>query len=465
MSNMKNIIFGLISIIFLISCDGNVKQISSAFDITQTAITKPVSSKTPIATVSPTNTAETTLPAYSLPVWMSDPTINILAALITDDYKRTRKISFYNAATGEKYDIPMPKDTSGYFWYDNAHFGFLSNDLVSIYKINMGTGKVTKIDISPQEVRLLNKVQDFDYQNLAGDKATALRVMSDNSSNSGMLFEQARKNDKSKNRLFTAKWGENNSTIVIVNNNTNQIVWESQPANNVYGIEFLWSPTDENLLAYLQGKPEPLNGFIAESVILTIVDVANGEIISTYSGDFGALKWSPDGKRILYQDPWFRNGYAFRDAPCILALVTNEKICLLTIPSIIPPGYKLATTGIYKWSNNSNHIYYTYLYRSPDETENFGNLCIYNLIDGNIHCPTQDLEVLHGRSIVYYDFSPDEQYIHFCYSASTILNDYADTANDGVISVDGTNFFSWTGAIIDGGPQSCSYNSLWRPQP
>lgn len=462
---MRKIIFELLSLFLLVSCAGNIERKQPALSITQTAITKPVSSTTPVVTISPTNTEETTLPAYSLPVWMGDPAINILAALITDDYKRTRKISFYNAETGEKYDIPMPKDTSGYFWYDNAHFGFLSNDLMSTYKINMETGKVTKIAVSPQEVRLLNQEQDVDYQNLAGDKATALRVIPDYSSNSGVLFEQARKNDKSINRLFAARWSGDNSTIVVINTYTNQIVWESQSTNNVYGIEFLWSPTDENLLAYLQGKPEPLNDFIADSVTLTIVNVAKGEINSVYSGDFGTLKWSPDGNKILYQDPWFRNGYAFRDAPCILFLETNEIKCLQSIPHIIPPGYKLITTGIYKWGNNSNYIYYTYLYRTPDETEKLGNLCVYNLVEGIIHCPTQELEILHGRSIVYFDISPDEQYLHFCYSASTILNDYADTANDGIIKVDGTGFFSWVGAIIDGGPQSCSYNSIWRPSP
>ena len=194
----------------------------------------------------------------------------------------------------------------------------------------------------------------------------------------------------------------------------------------------------------------------------------SGEIISTYSGNFGGLSWSPDGRKILYQDPlvhYHNYGIPFQDAPCILILGSGEKRCLRSIPRMIPTGYELLTTGVYEWASDSNSIYYTYLYSLPSQWNIMGNLCNYSLVNSHINCPTQGLEALQGRSVNSYSLSPDEQFIHFCYSASTILNDYADIADDGIIKVDGSGFFSWVGTIQDGGPQTCSIDTLWRPLP
>jgi hypothetical protein len=199
------------------------------------------------------------------------------------------------------------------------------------------------------------------------------------------------------------------------------------------------------------------------------VDISSGKTLSTFNGDFGILRWSPNGKMILYLNPQFRYrnyGIPFKNAPCILFLESGEKKCLRSIPREIPTGYKLLTTGLYEWASDSNSIFYTYLYTLPSEWNILGNLCNYSLIDSHIKCPTQNLEVLKERGVISYDISPDEQYIHFCYSESTILNDYADTANDGVIKIDGSNFFSWAGIIQDQVPeQSCSSQTLWRPLP
>jgi hypothetical protein len=401
---------------------------------------------------------------------MRSPSTNILAAFITDDSTNSPRISFYNAASGEKYDLSIPDDVRGYFWYDNNHFGFLSNDLKSIKLIELTTGQISENPLAPESLRLWN----LEHENylISGRELVALEILHNNT-NSEILLEQTGWywNTKSKSKQFAAKWSTDDNAITVTDTKTNHVIWELALSENRYGTEFVWSPVNENYLAFLQGSPEPLNGLITEDMTLTIVDVVKGKILSSHNGDFGVLRWSPDGKMILYQNPLFlyRNyGFAFKDAPCILILETGEKRCLRSIPRLVPTGYNLGTTGVYKWANDSKSIFFTYLYflESAPQYEVLGNLCNYSLVDSHINCPTQDLEVLHGRSVVYYDLSPDEQFIHFCYSASTILNDYAGIANDGIINIDGSGFFSWVGTIIDGGPdESCSIAALWRPPP
>jgi hypothetical protein len=249
----------------------------------------------------------------------------------------------------------------------------------------------------------------------------------------------------------------------VTDTKTNQVVWESATAENYWITDITWSPTEDSHLAFLQGSPKPLSDFVTENISLTIVDVTTGKIISTYSGDFGGLSWSPDGNKILYQDPmvhYSNYGYSFQDAPCILFLATGEKRCLSAIPRLVPEGYKLETIRNYEWGINSETIFYTYVYDSQSEEKTLGNLCIYSLVDSHITCPTQNLEVLHGRSVGLYDVSPNQEYIYFCY-----WNNDTVTANDGVIKFDGKAFFSWTGAIQDQGPTVCSFDTLWRPLP
>lgn len=455
---------------FLVSCGGVVEQPTTAVSPTQTLATKTVSTGTLVVTVSPTTTAKPTLPSYSLPTWMSNASTNILAALITDDTKDALKISFYNAATGEKYEIMIPGNVRGFFWYDNAHFGFLANDLKSLELIDMNTGQTSDTALAPESLRLWN-LEHENYR-ISGRELAALEIVSENSSGSGMLLEQLQSdwNNKSKSKLFAAEWSiERRDTLTVTDTRNKQTVWEAKLPDNTFGTEFAWSPTDEGWLAFIQGQPLPYNDVEMNAIKLTIVDVVKQKTLWTYDGDFGRIAWSPDGKKILYQNNASRYsnyGVGFRDAPCILFVETGIKRCLRSIPRVVPPGFVLATTADYAWGTDNESIFYTYLYGSQQSSGKMsGNLCEYNLKDGHINCPTENLAELRENSIIYYEISPDQQFIHFCISASSVLNDYADTSSDGIINVDGTGFFSWTGAIIDGGPRSCSQKTIWRPLP
>jgi hypothetical protein len=454
---MKYVVLCLITVI-LVSCTGVQNQtltpVYSEIASPQVTETQAVVINTPTSALESTPISTATV--YDFPSWMKSPETVILAALFKDDLKHIRNVYFFNAATGDKFEFSPTIRFGGIFWYDNMNFGLLSEDLKTSYKYNLQTGEVSTKSVPPQSTRFLSP-----------DWVNGLITFYD-PSNDEIIFDDARQTNKSLNKLYTAAWSEDN-VLTVTDNKTNQIAWELTLPENRYGTEFIWSPVNESYLAFLQGSPEPLNGFITQDMTLTIVDVAQGKVLSSYDGDFGIIRWSPDGKMILYQDSWFRYrnyGVGFKDAPCMIILATGEKRCLRSIPRVVPSGYKLSTTGIYEWAKDSKSIYYTYLYYSPSKNEMLGNLCNYSLVTSQINCPTKGLEILHGLSVADYDLSPDERFIYFCYSASSILNDYADNENDGIIKSDGSgSFFSWVGTIQDGGPQVCSLDTLWRPQP
>ena len=453
----------VLAVILLVSCSGTTNQSPSRSPI-ETAVltsTEPVetvivATKTPLPSTRTPEVTLTVMPSLSnLPSWLKDSNPNVLAALITDDLKRIRDVAFFNAATGERYEIPMPKDTSGFFWYDNMNFGFLSKDLKTAYRIDFKTENMSTEVISPQSTRLLNK-----------DWVNGLVMF--NETNDEFVFDKALYSNASKNKSFSTECFGDPKTIVVTDTKTGQVVWESDAIENIWVAGCAWSPVDDNQLAFIQGSPKPEGDFVTENISLSIVDVTTGKIISTYVGNFGGISWSPDATQILYQDPlvhYRTYGIPFQDAPCILLLGTDETRCLRAIPRLVPEGFRLITTTNYDWTIDSKSVYYTYLYYSKSNDEILGNLCVYNLMDGHIACPTQDLKILHGRSVGIYDVSPNQEFIHFCASTSTPLNDYSDNSNDVVIKFDGTGFFSWTGAIQDGGPNVCSLDTLWRPLP
>ena len=92
----------------------------------------------------------------------------------------------------------------------------------------------------------------------------------------------------------------------------------------------------------------------------------------------------------------------------------DEQRCLNSIPRYVPQGYILATTTLYNWSSDSERIFYTASYQKDQEEYSIrGNICIYDLSNGHIACPTEKLDALNERSAVY-SVSPNEEYIYLC---------------------------------------------------
>jgi len=415
-----------------------------------------------LATVASTKIAIET--AYKLPLWMGSPDTVILMDFIIE--AMSFKLLFLNALTGEKFYFPIPTDAGKYFWFDNMHFGFLSNDLKYMYVIDASEGLVSTIQVSENSTRFLD---------LPGD-IRALEVEHNPTQPDDYIFDYAHevKNEQYSAYRDTSAPG---FPITILSRDNGETVWQSSSIDGLWESEFAWSPVNDRIIAMVRGIPDERDyyGMLIKSKVMQLIDVKTNQIVSSFSGDFNEIVWSPNGENILYQHAISLDtsiGYGFRDAPCILNIGTGINKCLPNIPSEhIPDGAKLQTTANYSWSRDGGSIRYIYQYSfHPDEhNQKYADLCIYSLMTGTIACPTDNLVELKGRSILNYDFSPDEEFIYFCYSVNSLFSDdQTGQSNDAIVDVDGRRFTAWAGQIFSGvGPETrCSnFGPMWRPTP
>lgn len=452
---MKNSI-SLITILFLLVACGNNNPQTVESPTAENIIPTPNTTPTTISSNTPVTKSLFPDITYDFPEWIKDLNTPVLAALLENQNSKTRKLAFFNAKTGEKFEIEMPIITNGYFWYDAQNFGLLSEDLKTAYKINLLTGTISAQEVTSDATRLL-------YPDWIHGLVTS------HNHNGSFTFDNAWNYENSRDKNFTVNKKDDWNGFTITNNLTNEVVLDLATPQDMYITEYLWSPTENNVLAYIQGKyNSPESDFITSDISLNIVNVTTGKIQASHSGDFGRMEWSPDGKMILFQNAISRYsnyGVGFLDAPCILFINSNDIKCLRSIPKRIPEEYKLASTGIYKWNMERNSIFFIYLYWSEAETKYAGELCEYSLVDSSTTCITEKIEELDQRSVGQYSLSPSNEYVYFCISDSSILNDYADFSNDSIMKLDGTGYFSWESVIQIDGPALCTFDELWRPLP
>lgn len=384
------------------------------------------------------------------PAWMQDPDTVILAAAIDNYIEQTRVIAFFNAGTGERYDFGLSEEYYGFFWYDNMHFGILSADRQTASRMSLGTGEISEEAVPPQATQLL------------GDSWPIALLQFHDEANDEMYFDHASGRDKSASRKYTVEWLGNRDNIQVVDRRTSELIWEPVLPEWRYITEAAWSPVNENQLAIVQASMNHETGYPTEAVTLSIVNVRNGEILAYYEGDFGVTRWSPDGRLILFQDMsnlYWNTMETSKEPPCILNLETGEQKCFTSIPYRVPEGYDLSSTWQYTWAEDSKSVLFAYDYFRETDKSSLSDLCIYDLRDGHIDCPTQNSEAFIDHRIIGIDSSPDEQYIAFC------RYHWLSGGKTGVIGRDGSGFFSWTGAFVEDGAPGCSPGVLWRPEP
>ena len=436
----------------------------------------------PSATPTVTPTEKPFVPYPSsliLPDWMSNPQTTILANPITErrgNEITSASISFLNSLTGERYEIPFPSGAKAYFWYDNLHFGLLSNNLRMMYLLDMRTGQVAKQDVSIVSTRLLSRDDFFG----------PLKIKQDPLYPSSFLFDHALSFWGSPYSADTRYFAEsdrsqNENPITVIDLETGQVIWQSNPSDGYWDVHFLWSPVKNSYIALVAGSISNTGfGFPINNTTLSLLDVETGEIISSYKIDAGRIQWSLDGKKLLYRNAisdYWNFGKGFTEAPCYFNFETRTESCFWRIPNRpLPNGYTLITTDNYQWSPDGKSIYFTYSYNSPDGM--IGDICNYNLVDGSFTCPTANLFDLpgwnidwqYGWRIATYNLSPDGKHIHFCLDSNHPLSDdQGGESKDGLINIDGTSLMTWVSQqIVDGQYKSsrCSfYSALWRPLP
>ncbi len=471
---------------FTTSCGGNLYTPTKSFTILPSVTNTPIYTSNPpvIPTNTPTPPSNSSVfpdSLYDLPTWISDPNTSIVTDMIQQEEGRitSNKLSFLNASTGERFEIQVPSKRISYFWFDKMHFGFLSDDMETMNLINLASGQVSISAISKRSTRLLD----------TNHSIYVLNVIPDPLSPNNILFEPTDGINQLSVSVDTHYSAELNNShderqIIVTDLETGHVIWQSNPEDGYWDNAFAWSPGKGSYIAIVQGMRDQTVDFWfpIKDTTLKVLDVITGQIIYSKTGDFGRIVWSPDGKSILHTNAlsdYATFGYGFKKAPCIYNFNTGEDKCIWAIPNRqTPAGYSLQTTDFYQWSQDGKFIYFDYLYEAHDEM--IGNLCIFNLLDGNISCPTEHLAELsdwninwpmgwagNGWSINWYNFSPNNEYIRFCASSNSLLSDdQSGPSIEGLIDIKGTKVISWAGVVFDEGyplPR-CSFEpSIWRP--
>ncbi len=433
---------------------------------TETGEPTPTPGRSPTATSTPATLATTS--HYSLPEWMKEPQTDILMEWIrkTGDGPSGGTLSFLNPETGQWADLPFPADASYYFWFDNMHFGFLPKNLASMSLFDLETGQGSTQPVPEDSIQFI-EVNEYAPQALVVKRRT--------NSPEKYFFDyvdQPNSRTTSRSGRYSAEtnWDVAGNPIKITDNTTGEVVLESDLSDGLWESEYAWSPWQNRYIAFVRGSPDgETSSLITRNTVLKVIDVKNGDLVAEFKGDIGNIQWSPDGSRILYQSVWARYatmGIPVKGAPCIFDIVSLKNRCIRKIPEApAPAGYQLETTGLYSWSPDGQSLRYLALYVQPESSKHIGEICTYDLAKGLVACPMEQLVEPQGWGISYYDYSPDGQFINFCFSESNILDSFIGSGYDALVKADGTGLLTWIGLGEKGEPQCSYFRQVWRPSP
>ncbi len=415
----------------------------------------PTATRTPLLTVTPRPTHLPTPSAYTLPSWLADPAVPVVAAVM-GIFPPAFPLAFINLSTGERFDMPVA-DIFGYFWTpDGRTFGLLALDKQTVYLIDLASGSVTYHSLDDRALRFL---PDMGYFSVPFPLVASTSSPEDPSfvllhrqPSHYMLYSSI---VLSADRAYVAWEDLNRGYIQTEELATGRVITVTDPVDDVFDHKFFWSPTDYRL-AVLQGISETVP-FLFNADRITIYDAATGETLTTYSGAFERLEWAPDGNRLLYRD---RAGDYLREVPCVLDLATGERNCLSTMAATYPEGSAYAT--LYGWAPDGRSITYIHCDNGLPQQ---GGFCFFDLQTGSSFCPTQGLPEMQGRAVRGYDISPDGQYV-------ALLTDTMcpsdDTGPSGalVVKQDGSWYYSlWQPDPMGETTVDPPFQFLWRPGP
>lgn len=439
----------LLSICLLAACAPATAQPTPRPTVTVTASPTTTS---PTQIITPTNipavepTPSTNIPAqYQLPDWINDPQANV-AVMITDVKDHIYTLSFLNVVTRDSFDISLsPNLIRGYFWMpDGKLFGFLASDLKTIFLVNLGNGNVDQHPISEKTVRLLS-----------AEKIGIIEPLIAHGSLEQDDFHlvSSHQSDFSANFKYRAKMDYESAAspfLIVENLESGSITPITTPSDRMGGYQFAWSPK-VSYLEFLQGT-DGTAGMTPTGQKITIYK-PDGQKVTSFEGDFRSPKWSPDGSKILYEEP-------ASNSPCILEINTGVKKCIREIGR---NHSELSYTGSFSWSQNEKQIYYTY---HSDQDEIKSGFCVYNLLSGINFCPTTNVPELKTANVEWYNVSPNEQFLVFSAGSSCAGCDFWGEPSSIMIGMDGKNSYSLGEEILVTDLYTFSYpmaTLLWRP--
>ncbi len=383
---------------------------------------------------------------YNFPTWIADSKYAVFV-MVTDLLKNNNEMTFVNANTHETFIINVPNNSiSNYFWTpDGMSFGFVESNFLNILLVDLQTGKVEKYTIPETSSECLS-----DYEKSNQTVIKYIRVYSslpsDNSffcpeSNIQILYDETQKK----------------KTLIVENSELNRTIVISTANDNLINLNYEISPS-HTLLAVLQGdEPDPDDRNPLGKRIL-VYSLISGEIISTFTGRFCLLKWSPNEEIILTTQS--DSTICSRGESPLLLYPQSGK--LKQIKAIKDAHHADYYISIFNWSLDSNFLYYVYM--NPDRSD----ICRYDLRNDYVFCPTSGFAELDKYNVEYYVISPDERYLTFAYGYSCQGCDEWGESFSALIQVDGENIFLIGKEIylFELSLQPYPFGTLvWRPMP
>lgn len=414
--------------------------------------------KLPVRIKTPTSTA---LPDHlELPDWLKSSDNQDLFMALTGETDNGYRLSIIDPKSKQQFDLLIPK-TSAYFWSSDGNGINILNKDLKVKTIDLQTGNVTDAVIDPSVFQFRRYGDNFPYSLIArgnpGEPGFSLNsLLYDISFDYKYAYHYY--NDLKETKI----------TVEDLSSGEFFTATATTEVDGIYNGETQWSPVSDQL-AILQTKTLPTGPDYYPAFRLLIYDANQRSITKSFNGDFSNIKWSHDGKKILFQRKALPGEpIALSSVPCILDLQTAESKCYFAIKYYEDSNGLSTILSNFDWLPGDKGIMYL---TDRGASQPNGNFCVYYFADGKINCPTNGIGDLAGDSVIDYSLSPTGDYFVFTFDQSGPLNDFRVEPRSALIKIDGTGYLPlWMGSSTKEGGTSdqfigdlVSNTMLWRP--
>jgi hypothetical protein len=424
--NSKVAILVFISVL-LISCTPETPTQENTVEAigvtTETPVTEVRTTQEPIVIKAPTATTPG-VTFLELPVWLNNPS-NQIVLFVYDIYStRPSRIGFFNAASGEQAIIRLPFEIYEYYWKDTNHIEFLQGycdePLVGVTELDISQGT-----LSPATAENLPEYIASCY----GLEAASATIQINTSSSE--------------------------PTVEMLDPTSGTWLPVTDPNDEISDINFALSPNNDYLgIVQIQGKydfPELWQPLFGTQV--SVYHLPDQKRVATFAEDkdVSEMLLFADNENLVY----------VRDnTPCVISIATVSKKCIQAISDRFPESIIILGDPL----KDRNKLSFLYFDNSPHQ----GGWCIYDLFSGALDCPTDEFEDLQGQIVVNYALSPDNNYLLVEYDdkgCPVPWCDYFGGPQTAVIDIAGKKFFKLGGSDTYQTMDIFRETQPWRPAP
>lgn len=358
---------------------------------------------------------------FDLPEWVKNAKNDLMLFGYGAYYRESDRFELMNPKDGNIFIGKLSKIYYYHYWKDANHILFLHEGSVCETPPKF----VTELDIAQGVV----KVYD------AKDYPDAIRTCNVSDGEKEIV-------------RLNADLPE--STIEILDPSSNQ--WRSltAPVDGISDISYDVSPS-KDYVAVIQA----IGKFEFPQLWLPLF----GSQISLYrAGDRKLLGTFDTGRKIptgtLFLDD-NRLIYLRENTPCLITISPLSRKCL----HIISDKFPNSTIDLGNRLSDLQKFDFIYFGDEPHH----GGFCFYNLLSGDLDCPTDQFEILKDKTILNYSLSPNEEYLIFQYDYKGCPPPWCDYAGDvhtAVIDIQNNHF-----SEIENDSNTWNYDgwdAMWR---